>query len=108
MDKEAIKQEAFVMVDMYVTLFHEFANKQTTVSEDTLKSLTATMYIQGSKGGSFSKPSPAQPAPQQSGPSKQYDAPVGDQGFGFCDNCNAPKVKNPKTGKTFCSAKCWV
>ena len=30
------------------------------------------------------------------------------QNYGKCDYCNADKVKNPKTGKIFCSAKCWL
>ena len=28
--------------------------------------------------------------------------------YGNCNFCNAPKVKNPKTGKIFCSEKCWL
>ena len=28
--------------------------------------------------------------------------------YGNCNYCNAPRVKNPKTGKIFCSEKCWL
>lgn len=28
--------------------------------------------------------------------------------FGTCQYCGAEKVQNPKTGKVFCSAKCWL
>lgn len=28
--------------------------------------------------------------------------------YGDCNFCGAKKVKNPKTGKIFCSEKCWL
>lgn len=28
--------------------------------------------------------------------------------YGMCENCGAELVKNPKTGKIFCSEKCWL
>lgn len=28
--------------------------------------------------------------------------------YGTCKECGANKVKNPKTGKIFCSNKCWL
>ncbi len=28
--------------------------------------------------------------------------------YGNCEKCGAELVKNPKTGKVFCSAKCWL
>lgn len=28
--------------------------------------------------------------------------------YGKCDFCGAKKVKSPKTGKIFCSEKCWL
>jgi len=28
--------------------------------------------------------------------------------YGQCKDCNADIVKNPRTGKTFCSNKCWL
>lgn len=28
--------------------------------------------------------------------------------YGQCQYCQAPKVKNPKTGKIFCANKCWL
>ena len=28
--------------------------------------------------------------------------------FGRCRDCGAQNVKSPKTGKIFCSAKCWL
>lgn len=28
--------------------------------------------------------------------------------YGKCSFCGAPKVYNPKTGKTFCQDKCWL
>jgi len=28
--------------------------------------------------------------------------------YGKCSFCGAPKVKSPKTGKVFCSEKCWL
>lgn len=28
--------------------------------------------------------------------------------YGKCPYCQAPKVFNPKTGKTFCKDKCWL
>ena len=28
--------------------------------------------------------------------------------YGNCDFCGAEKVRNPKTGKIFCSQKCWL
>lgn len=28
--------------------------------------------------------------------------------FGVCQFCGADKVRNPKTGKIFCSEKCWL
>jgi len=30
------------------------------------------------------------------------------QDYGKCNFCGAPKVKSPKTGKVFCSEKCWL
>jgi uncharacterized Zn finger protein (UPF0148 family) len=30
------------------------------------------------------------------------------QDYGTCNYCGADKVKNPKTGKIFCSDKCWT
>jgi len=30
------------------------------------------------------------------------------QDYGECNTCGAPRVKNPKTGKIFCSDKCWL
>ena len=33
---------------------------------------------------------------------------VDNTNYGNCDYCGAKKVKNPKTGKVFCSAKCWL
>jgi uncharacterized Zn finger protein (UPF0148 family) len=28
--------------------------------------------------------------------------------YGVCKKCGAEMVKSPKTGKVFCSAKCWL
>jgi uncharacterized Zn finger protein (UPF0148 family) len=30
------------------------------------------------------------------------------QNYGNCKFCGAENVKNPKTGKVFCSEKCWL
>ena len=30
------------------------------------------------------------------------------QSYGKCSFCGADRVKNPKTGKIFCSDKCWT
>jgi hypothetical protein len=30
------------------------------------------------------------------------------QDYGKCPYCNADRVLNPKTGKIFCQAKCWL
>lgn len=30
------------------------------------------------------------------------------QTYGTCEKCGSPKIYNPKTGKTFCQAKCWL
>jgi len=31
-----------------------------------------------------------------------------DTNHGKCNYCGADRVENPKTGKIFCSAKCWL
>lgn len=36
---------------------------------------------------------------------RQEEAP---SQYGTCDDCGSDKVKNPRTGKVFCSAKCWL
>lgn len=33
---------------------------------------------------------------------------MNNQNFGVCKDCGAPMAKNPKTGKIFCSEKCWL
>lgn len=30
------------------------------------------------------------------------------ENYGQCNDCGSPKIFNPKTGKTFCQAKCWL
>lgn len=30
------------------------------------------------------------------------------QNFGPCDKCGAPMIPSKKTGKPYCSAKCWL
>ena len=72
-------------------------------SSEDIRAMAISFMIEKNKNGS----SPSQPQ-QSSGGGKSFEPPVGDQGYGFCDKCNAPNVKSPKTGKTFCSAKCWV
>jgi len=39
---------------------------------------------------------------------KEFSAPTKNQGYGMCEYCGAPNVKNPKTEKVFCSKKCWT
>ena len=31
-----------------------------------------------------------------------------DTNYGNCPYCGAPRVQNPRTGKIFCSEKCWL
>ena len=53
------------------------------------------------------EPQPSQ-APLDDGYVVQPSPPDDDTDYGNCSFCGAKKVKNPKTDKIFCSAKCWL
>lgn len=38
----------------------------------------------------------------------QYSSEENENDLGNCQFCGAPNTRNPRTGKVYCSAKCWL
>ena len=86
---------------------------QYAVNEAQTRGLSPTPeQIQGGTGSVFIAVTRDQYQPKKSysgGGSSgggNFQSPTGEHGY--CKDCKAPLARNPKTGKIFCSAKCWL
>lgn len=101
MTQEEIKQNAETMMYIYCAIGSQFRRCQPPmqVSEETLKSLTATIYIQATKGkgGGYGGSSGGGGAP------KHTPVVTGEA----CPKCRAPMVMKKDGSGDYCSKLCW-
>lgn len=100
-------QEAQVEIQLMVALFQGLKNGLPQVDDRAVASMAETLYSMNTvSANQKARPQKGSGGSYQKKEGGNYAKPSGEHGF--CKDCKSPNAYNPKTGKTFCSEKCWL